>query len=84
MKIYIRTLWGNDEKPLWGNREQRDALRVYLNDQGFYVLTGIGDSLDIHVVEYADPWDVKILKKTLDKVSKSWYALLRKQKEAAQ
>lgn len=84
MKIYIRTLWGNDEKPLWDNVAQRDALRQYLNDQGFYVLTGAGDSLDVHALDYTEPWDIVLLKKTLDKFSKVWYTLIRRKKEVRQ
>lgn len=84
MKIYIRTLWGNDEKPLWDNVAQRDALRQYLNDQGFYVLTGAGDSLDVHALDYTEPWDIVVLKKSLDKLAKVWYTLTRTKKEAAQ
>lgn len=82
MKIYIRTLWGNDPKSLWSNQAQREALRLYLNEQGFYVLSGIGDSLDVHALEYYEPWDIKILKKSLDKCAKVWYTLAkRNQKE---
>lgn len=81
MKIYIRTLWGCDEKPLWFNDFQREGLRRYLNDQGFYVLTGAGDSLDVYVIDYDDPWDVRAAKKALDKIGKAWYTLTRK-KEA--
>lgn len=84
MKVYIRTLWGNDNKPLWDNKEQREALRLYLNDQGFYVLTGAGDSLDVHAISYDEAWDIKFMKKVLDKFQKSWYAVVRKQKEAGQ
>lgn len=78
MKIYVRTLWGNDEKPLWESVAQRDALRLYLNEQGFYVLTGAGDSLDVYALEFYEPWDIKILKKSLDKCQKFWYTLIKK------
>jgi hypothetical protein len=81
MKTHVRTLWGNDEKPLWDNPAQRDALRLYLNDQGFYVLTGASDSLDVYAVEYTEPWDIHLLKKSLDKLSKVWYTLTRTKKE---
>ena len=83
MKIYIRTLWGNDSKPLWYNEAQREALRLYLNEQGFYALTGAGDSLDVSAIEYYQPWDIKFLEKTLDKLSKVWYTLT-KHKEVTQ
>lgn len=75
MKVYIRTLWGNDEKPLWDNDAQRDALRQYLNDQGFYVLTGAGDSLDVHALDYTEPWDIVVLKKSLNRIQKGWRKL---------
>lgn len=83
MKIYIRTLWGNDEKPLWETVEQREALRLYLNEKGFYVLTGAGDSLDVYALEYYEAWDIKLAKKVLDKIQKSWYTLTRR-KEVTQ
>lgn len=81
MKIYVRTLWGNDEKPLWESVAQRDALRLYLNEQGFYVLTGAGDSLDVYALEFYEPWDIKILKKSLDKCQKVWYALTEEKRK---
>lgn len=81
MKTHIRTLWAGGKFPLWDNAEQREALRLYLNDQGFYVLTGIDDSLDVHAIDYTEAWDIRLLKKGLDKIQKSWYTLLRKQKE---
>lgn len=80
MKIYIRTLWGNDPKPLWDNDAQRDALRAYLNGEGFYVLTGAGDSLEVYALDYFEPWDIKLMKKSLDKLSKVWYTLTREKR----
>lgn len=73
MKVYIRTLWGNDPKPLWDNEAQRESLRVYLSDQGFYTLTGAGDSLEVYAIDYTEAWDVHLTKKVLDRISKSWY-----------
>lgn len=81
MKVYVRTLWGDDKPVLWENPAQRDALRQYLNDQGFYVLTGIGDSLDVHVLDYSESWDIKLMKKGLDKLQKVWYTFIKRQKE---
>jgi hypothetical protein len=81
MKIYIRTLWSDDQKSLWRSEKQRDALRLYLNDHGFYVLTGASDSLDVYAIDYTDPWDICLIKKSLDKIQKSWYTLTRKKKE---
>lgn len=84
MKVYIRTLWGNDPKPLWDNDAQRDALRGYLNDEGFYVLTGAGDSLEVYAIDHTQEWDIRFTKKVLDKLQKSWYTLTRRKKEATQ
>lgn len=78
MKILIRVLWGDDAKPLWENEAQRDGLRNYLNDEGFYVLTGAGDSLEVYAIDYTEPTDVKLVKKTLDKLQKIWYSWLNK------
>lgn len=77
-KVFIRTLWACDAKPLWESQEQRDALRNYLNDQGFYVLTGAGNSLEVYAIDYDESWDIKFTKKVLDKLEKSWYTLTRK------
>lgn len=78
MKTLIRVLWGNDAKPLWYNENQRDALRNYLNDQGFYVLTSVGDSLEVYAIDYTEPADIRLVKKTLDKIQKVWYIWLDK------
>lgn len=77
MKVFIRTLWADDLKPLWGNDAQREGLRAYLNGEGFYVLTGPGDSLEVYALDYTEAWDIKIIKKALDKIEKSWYTLTR-------
>lgn len=81
-KVYVRTLWACDPKPLWSNYDQREGLRKYLNDEGFYVLSGAGDSLEVYAIDYSEEWDIKIMKKALDKLGKVWYTLIRKQKEA--
>lgn len=73
MKTYIKTLWGNDPRPLWFNDDGRNALRLYLNDLGFYVLTGAGDSLEVYAIENLEPFDIRLMKKALDKISKTWY-----------
>lgn len=77
MKVYIRTLW-NDTEKLWDTEYQRDELRRYLNDLGFYVLTGAGDALDVYVIDAADPIDIRIAKKTLEKIHDLWYTQLRR------
>lgn len=78
MKIHLRTLWGNDERALWDNEAQREGLQKHLNDYGFYVLTGAGDSLEVYAVNYDDPLDVRLAKKALDKIGKLWYACIRR------
>lgn len=78
MKTYIRTLWGNDLKPLWYNEAQREGLRHYLNDEGFYALTGAGDSLEVYAIDYTEAWDIRFTKKALDKLGKAWYKYLGK------
>lgn len=77
MKTLVRTLWGNDVKPLWENENQRDALRQYLNDMGFYVLTGNGDWLEVYVVDYLEPLDIRLAKKALDRIQKAWYLIIK-------
>lgn len=73
MKVYIRTLWAGDPKPLWSNYDQREGLRRYLNDEGFYVLTGAGDSLEVYALDYTEEWDIRLAKKALDKLAKLWH-----------
>lgn len=84
MKVYIRTLWKNDPKSLWDSEAQREGLRAYLGDEGFYVLTGAGDSLEVYAIDYTETWDIRFTKKTLDRIQKSWYALTRGKKEVTQ
>ena len=72
MKTYIRTLWASDKRSLWDNVYQRENLRAYLNDMGFYALTGLGDSLDVYALEYSEPLDIRLLKIALDKLTKAW------------
>lgn len=76
MKVYIKTLWADDVRPLWANHDQREHLRRYLNDLGFYVLTGVDDSLDVYAIEYAEPIDILIAKKLLAKIKDLWYTKL--------
>lgn len=77
MKIHVRTLWGDDDRPLWYNESSRRALQRHLNDLGFYVLAGVGDSLDVYVIEYAEPLDVLCAKNMLAKIKDLWYTELR-------
>lgn len=75
VKHFIRALWADDPKPLWENVAQREALQKYLNDMGFYVLTGAGDSLEVYALEVYEPADVVFIEKSLDKLSKLWYTM---------
>ena len=75
-KTYIRTLWAGGKIPLWFNEDTREGLRRYLNDQGFYVLTGAGDSLEVYVIDYTEALDIRLAKKALDKFKKAWYTLI--------
>lgn len=75
VKTFIRALWSDDPKPLWESEAQREALRRYLNDAGFYVLTGAGDSLEVYALEVYEPADVVFIEKALDKLGKVWYTL---------
>lgn len=76
MKIYIRTLWGGAERRAWWtNEHQKEALRNYLNDIGFHVLTGPGDSLEVYAIDYTEPLDIRVMKKILAITRKSWYKM---------
>lgn len=82
MKTYIRTLQGKDPKPLWDNDTRRERLRLYLNDKGFYVFTGPGDSLDVYISDHTKIRDIRLAQKILDKLERIQYTLIMKQKEA--
>lgn len=75
MKTFIRSLTKTKQNSLWDNEEQREKLRDYLNSVGFYVLHGPLGSLSVYAIADEDPYDVKILKKALDKFSKAWYTI---------
>lgn len=76
MKIYIRTLWGdNVRRAWWTNEHQREALRNYLNDIGFHVLHGPGDSLEVYAFNYKEPVDIRVMKKILAIARNSWYKI---------
>lgn len=77
MKVFVKSLWGSDSRPLWETPEQREALRSYLNNEGFYVLTGLGDSLEVYAIDYTEPIDVRCAKNILAKLKKSWYIELK-------
>lgn len=53
-KVFIRTLKNGTMKCLWYNELEREALRIALNDYGFYTLTGNDDSLDVYAIKYKD------------------------------
>jgi hypothetical protein len=77
MKVYIKTLWGDDTRHLWANETQRDSLRTYLNHEGFYVVTGAGDSLEVYAINYMEPIDIVISKNILAKLQNLWYAYIK-------
>ena len=80
MKTFIRTLWGNDDKPQWKTEHQRLQLQDELNEWGFYVLTGQGDSLDVYAIQHDEPMDIKYFKILLDKIMFRWYNIKEKNK----
>ena len=76
MKTFIRTLWGeNVRRSWWSNEHQKEALRNYLNDIGFYVLSGPGDSLEVYALEDSEPIDIRVMKKILAIAKNSWYKI---------
>lgn len=48
-----------------------------MNDMGFYVLTGAGDSLEVYAIEYAESADIRAMKNILAKIKKVWYTKLK-------
>lgn len=40
----------NYNNQLWDNEHQREHLRQHLNSLGFYVITGVDDSLEVSVI----------------------------------
>jgi len=63
MKIFIRTLRNDRQNTLWINTLQREVLRQRLNSLGFYVLSGIEDSLYVYVIRYSSVYtDLKTLR----------------------
>lgn len=69
-KHFIRTLWNAGHRPLWSNQIQKSALQDHLNELGFYVLDGPGDSLDVYVTSEYEPADIRAAKKVLDNIKK--------------
>jgi hypothetical protein len=78
MKIFIRTLYKERMRPLWWSDYQREELRQYLNDLGFYVLTGAGDSLEVYAIYDEKPLESVILKEVIEKIGNFWYAYKRR------
>ncbi len=57
MKTFVRTLWEYEgKKHLWDSEYKRLQVQKYLNTLGFYVLTGLEDSLDVYVIENNRNW----------------------------
>lgn len=78
MKIHLKTLYGNSPKSFWLDWRGRDALRMRLNQKGFYVLTGIDDSLDIYLDVVRKPLDIRLIEKGLEKLAKICYTVKNK------
>lgn len=72
-KLFVRTLWGEDKKHGWVNEAQRNDIKEYLNDQGFYVLSGPGNSLDVFVMQYDnEPIDIKYTVRLINFFVNQW------------
>ncbi len=54
MKIHLRTLYTQDG--YWSIEDERERLRDQLNELGFYVLHGIGDSLEVYAIPESSLW----------------------------
>lgn len=67
MKTFIKTLYADEDY----EAGQRDSLREKLNADGFYVLTGAGDSLQVYALaqqEYFEQRVVRVLVEFFRKV----------------
>lgn len=56
MQVFIRTLRNTRQETLWINTLQRETLRLKLNTLGFYVLSGIEDSLLVYAIKEDESW----------------------------
>jgi hypothetical protein len=65
MKTFIRTLRPTSACPLWHNETERARVKQDLNDFGFYVLTGVGDSLDVYAICDEKPLELVLLEKIM-------------------
>lgn len=54
-KIFIRTLWGYQH--YWWDDSGRFKLRDLLNNLGFYVIHGTGDSLEVYALKEKLWWE---------------------------
>lgn len=72
MRIWIRTLWGEIEPASWQTAEGRHQLQKYLNEQGFYVLTGFGDALEVYAISEDTPPDVATYRRIIATIERTW------------
>lgn len=52
-KVLVRVL-DNIENSLWDNDHQKELLRQRLNDDGFYVISGKNDCLEVYAIKYKE------------------------------
>ena len=50
-RVFIRTLENTKTKTFWHSEGGMERLRAELNECGFYVIHGVGESLDVYAVE---------------------------------
>lgn len=77
MKTFIRRVWGSDKNSFGVDEVQCENMRTYLNEIGFYVLTGPKNSLDVYSITDDVPTDVGYLRKVLDIAKQSWQNKIR-------
>ncbi len=66
MKVFIRTLEPQERnKVLWDSEYKRLKLQSYLNRLGFYVLTGLENSLDVYAIKENDNYTIQDLQRIL-------------------
>ena len=58
MKVFIRTIRNTDRKVYWISPIDRENQRRRLNEFGFYVVTGVDDTLDVYAIREDDMSDV--------------------------
>lgn len=77
-KIHLRTIFPCDQKVGWDNDEQRESLKQYLNDLGFYAVTQGHDWIEVYAIQSYTPVDVKLCKNLLKFVKNMWKCVRRR------